>query len=211
MALNTASYKSIGAIIGVALAGVIFVTATVLWTNRDTTPEVTTAPFSEPVSGLVFDAPKAWTVGTTSTSNVQIRALRLEDIQTQRSTCTQFDESVSKSIADSLGRGPHTATEAWQKEFAGLTASRSFTSTGGVPVLVGVDTCNPSLTTKLLTLRGQAYKKDIEVRFSVELEQPEETSQQALKEMATALTLGTGPLAPQNDYNQFLALMTSLR
>lgn len=211
MALNSSSYKSIGAIVGVALVAVIFVTTTIWITQREDTPDFTTAPYSEPLSGVVFEAPLEWTVGSASTNTVQIRAVHVDDIQEQTSNCSQFSSATSASIQSALSRGPNSATEAWKKEFPGLTVASVVPTQTGASALIGVDTCNPSLTKKVLTVRGQVYQNDVEVRFTLELPQEDTASQQQLKEFGAALASGTVSGSTQQQYTQFETLLSSLR
>lgn len=209
MALNTAGYKSIGLILGIALVGVVFVVATVVMSRTRDVP-VTAKVYTEPVSGIVFDAPVDWAVGTASTNVVQLRAHRLSEIQAQKSTCSQFSEAISKAIRAGLENGPNASSEAWSKEYPGLAQIATLTSSGGMTLLVGIDTCNPSLNQRTLTFRGQLYRNDAEIRFSRELTEASELSQSDLGELALALTQGAAP-RHQADYGRFLSLLQSIR
>lgn len=209
MALNTVDTKSIALMAGIALIGTIFVVGTVMLSRTRDVP-VTSKAYSEPVSGVVFDAPTDWTVGTASTNLIQLRAVRFAELQSQKSTCSQFGESISKAIRVGLQDGPNAAAEAWRKEFPGLLETSVVTSTGGLSVLVGIDSCNPSLTQRSITFRGQLYRNDAEIRFSRELSESSELSQNDLRELARALVQGTAP-RHQGDYQFFAAMLQSIR
>lgn len=209
MALNTVDTKSIALMAGIALVGTIFVVGTVMLSRTRETP-VTSKAYSEPVSGVVFDAPADWTVGTANTNLIQLRAVRFTELQSQKSTCSQFSEAISKAIRVGLEDGPNAAGNAWQKEFPGLVETSVLTSAGGMSVLIGIDTCNPSLAKRSLTLRGQFYRNDAEIRFSREIEESSELSQNDIRELARSLVRGDAT-RHQIDYQLFAGLLQSIR
>lgn len=209
MALNTVDVKSIALMAGLALVGTIFVVGSVMFSRTREAP-VTSNAYTEPVSGIVFDAPADWAVGTATTNLVQVRAVRLSEIQAQKSTCSVYSESISKAIKLGIQDGPNAALEAWRKEYPGLAQAQVLSSVGGMTVLVGIDTCNPSLSQRSITFRGQLYRNDAEIRFSREIGQSSELSQSDLQEIARALMQGAAS-RHQTDYQLFVGLLQSIR
>lgn len=217
MALNDSPLKSVGIIFGVALAGIIIVIATVTITNRrSTTTSQATNPFLESRSGVVFDVPADWTVSSTPATTLEVDAVRIEDIQTQRSTCTMASASLSGSLQALLTTGSPNATDTWLQQYAGIVPGQVLKgpSNKGTPTLfsiVGVDTCNPSLTVRTLTFRGQVYKNDVEVQISHQIEQSRNLSPTELNNIAQSLIDGTAADELQTPFNQFVAALGSVR
>lgn len=196
-ALGTPDSKSILLLIGVVTVGAIFIVAIALLSNRPKETAVITAlPYSDPESGIVFTAPATWSVGTDSSALLKIRSVKLDTIQTQRSSCANFSSTTSKLIQLALKDNLSTAPETWRKEFPGLRHAETVQTKSGI-ALVGIDTCNTSLTRKTVILRGQTYRNNTEVRFEVTLNPPtnnentSEPSSSALNAFVDDLVQGT--------------------
>lgn len=211
MAITDSPLKSIGLLIGVVLVGTIFIVGTALLQNRPS-QEVTlpTKPYSEPTSGVIFQAPTEWTVGSGADNILQIRGLRIEALQTQRGTCTNFARISSQSLATTVTRGSDDALTLWGKQFPGLKEVELVATAGSGAALVGIDTCSQSLNRRLVTFRGQAYANDVEVRFSYALDVDQSLSQAALDGLARSLVAGTSD-THQTEFIQFRQVMESVR
>lgn len=212
MALSDSPVKSIGLLVGIAMIGAIFIVATSTLRNNQSNKQVvvTSKPYSEPTSGVVFDAPAEWSVGI-STGNLLIaRGIRIDEIQSQRGSCSNFSKSGSSSLAQAVLNGDTDAITEWQRHLPGLVGTQLLTSNGGKTALIGIDTCAQSLNQRLLTLRGQVYQNDVEVRFSTEIKLSSSLSQAQVEEQAKALARGTST-TNQATYNQFVGMMRSLR
>ncbi len=212
MALSTPSYKSVGVIIAIALVGVIVVIATVNIQNRQSGESTqTTKPFLEPDSGVVFDGPIDWTVGKTSASTLEVRTARIGDVRAQRTTCIVASNELTRSMRSLLSTGAAGATAAWQQQYPGLVTSQILKGPTTLFSIVGIDTCNPSLTVRSLTFRAQVYKNDVEVAISRQIPQSSELSPTELKGIAESLADGTAADDLQAQFNQFVDALGSVR
>lgn len=212
MALRSTSYRSIGILLAIATVAVIFIVGvTLVRNNQGANTSGGRVILEEPASGLVVIVPnESWTIGSASTNFFINRSKRIEEIQSQRGTCNNFSKSQSVSIENSLTNGPNSAREAWLSQFPGLVNVQVIDSFGAGRVLVGIDTCNATFNRKVITLRGQAYKNDVEIRFSKEIIQEPELSQAELDQIATDIINGS---AGENStiYNQLVGVMESAR
>lgn len=213
--LGTPDSKSILLLVGVVAVGAVFIIAIALLSNRPKETAVINAlPYSDPESGIVFTAPATWSVGADSGAFLKIRSVKLDSIQTQRSTCTNYSTTTSKSIQLALKDNLSTASETWRKEFPGLRHAETVQTKSGV-ALLGVDTCNTTLTRKTLTLRGQTYRNNTEVRFEVTLTPPTSTentsepSSSMLNAFADDLVQGTGGVQ-QATFTGFVQTLRSI-
>jgi hypothetical protein len=212
MALSTPSYKSVGLIIAVALVGVIVVVATISLQNRQKiVPLGSTKSFSEATSGIVLDAPQDWTIGKTSASTIETHTYRLENLPTERSTCSALSAELSQTIQKSLKTGSAEASVQWQKEFPGLISSQILKGPTTLYSLVGIDTCNPSFNVRSITFRGQAYKNSVEVQFSHIIFEDSALSQTELNQVAQSLIEGKASADLQQPFNQFVTALGSVR
>lgn len=211
MALSDSPVKSIALLVGIALVGTIFIVATATLRNRSDKPVAATAkPYAEPTSGIVFDAPAEWSVGISTGNLLVVRGIRIDDVPTQRGSCSNFSRSGSATLQQAVLDGSAEAPAEWAKQLPGLVGVQALTSSGGKPALIGIDTCAQSLNQRLLILRGQTYQNDVEVRFSSKIKLPQTLSQSAVVAEAQALRAGTAT-SNQATYNQFVQLMQSLR
>jgi hypothetical protein len=211
MAITDSPLKSIGLLVGVVLVGTIFIVGTALLQNRpDQEVASPTKPYSEPASGVIFAAPTEWTVGSGADNILQIRGVRVQEIQTQRGTCSNFARISSQSMATNVTRGSDDALTLWAKQFPGLRETQLVAATGGGYALVGIDTCSQSLNRRLVTLRGQTYANDVEVRFSYGLDVDQSLSQAALDDLAKSLSAGTSD-THQTEFIQFQQVLESVR
>jgi len=209
MALGTSTYKSVGIILGIAVVGVIAVVATIRF-QGGTQETGDTKPIVEETSGAVFDVPNTWTIGAASTNTVQLRVTRVNDVQSQRSTCTVFSKEISQSIATNLENNtPNEAQSAWQKQYPGLILIDPLQSASGTGVLVGIDTCNETLTNRVITLRGQLYKSNVEIRLSLDLPQNSDTSTSELRSLANSIATNQADSHTLAIYTAFKALIQS--
>ncbi|MBI4185818.1 hypothetical protein HY524_02100 [Candidatus Berkelbacteria bacterium] len=212
MALSDSPAKSIAILVGIALVGTIFIVSTALLRNRPAAPDAsTTKPYSEPESGLVFDAPKDWTVSIRSDDDLEVRGVRISQIQTQRGTCTNFSNNESSTLQRKLEVGNDDAVALWQQEFPGLVTVKELVATSGQFVLLGIDTCSLSLNRRILTLRGQGYRNDVEVRFARTIVVDDTLSQSMLDKEAKAVMNETGSGSSASDAKLFRQLMQSVR
>ena len=212
MALSAPAFKSVGLIIAVAFVGVIVVFATVASKNRTkTATDSSTKPFLEPTSGVVFDGLQSWTIGSTSESSIQTHAYRLASVPTQRTACSELSPELSKSLQTSLKTGLAQATTQWQQEFPGLVATQILKGPATLYALVGIDTCNLSLTVRSITFRGQAYKNNVELQLSQTIEQDSALNPTELSQLAQDLADGTAIADVQQQFNQFVTALGSVR
>lgn len=216
MALAAPTYKSVGIILAIAIAGAIIVVATVLSQNKQKTPTVEQVkPLRDATSGLVIDVPNSWTVSKTDSTTLRVEGFRLADIQSQKSTCLDTSSEISRTIQKNLTTGSTQATTNWQIEYPGLITSQVLKGSGTVYSTVGIDTCNPSFNVRTLTFRGQAYKNSTELRITQvipqEIPEDSQTSQTTLDKLAQSLADGTAPKDLQANFNQFVAVMASVR
>lgn len=213
MALEAPAFKSVGLIIAVALVGVIVVFATVASKNRTkTVSDTSTKPFLESTSGIVLDLPQNWTISTQGSSTVNVRTYRIGDVPTQRSSCSELSPDTSKSLLTSLKTGSSQAIAQWQKEFPGLVSSQVLKGPGTLYSVVGIDTCNPSLTVRSITFRGQVYKNNVELQLSHVAEQDSEINPTELNQLAQSLNEGTSTNKElQTMFNQFVTALGSVR
>jgi hypothetical protein len=213
MALDTSSYKTLGIIMVIALVGVIFVVVSI--TTQNKTPNTSTSdtkPFLEATSGVVVDAPTTWTVGKTTDATLTVANSRVDSVLTSQSTCSASSSNNSTALENSLLNGSVDALKQWQAQFTGLVSSQIIKTKGGMYSLIGIDTCNPSLTVRTLTFRGQAYKNDVEVQFSHIVSETKNTKNQTdLNQLAQTLIDGTAATDLQQTFNQFRAILTSVR
>ncbi|MBI2590245.1 hypothetical protein HYW32_04500 [Candidatus Berkelbacteria bacterium] len=211
MALRTANYQSIGLLIGLATIGVIIIVGTVLFRGRSNQKqELPTKPFAEKESGLVFDAPTTWSVGSSESSTLRVQGARISKIQNQKSTCFNLSESASKILSTNLGKKSDQVIKDWKTEFPGLIAIKLQTSPRAVPYVFGIDTCSSSLNRRPITFRGQAYKNNVEVRFSQELSLDTNLSQSDLDTLARDLAKGSAT-THQEQFDEFVSALNSLR
>lgn len=208
MALETTTYKSVGLILAIALVGVIIIVATISLQNRRPSEDAA-APLIEPESGLVFDSPSSWTVGTANTNTLRLRPLRISQIQTQKTSCLSLSTSLSKSIEESIEKS--SVIEQWHAEFPGLVASRRIDSGNGTHGLVGIDTCDPILTRRTMTLRAQFYKSGVELQFARELPQSGALSTTELRDLARDVFEGRGPDDLAQEFSTFTNVLNSIR
>ncbi|MCA9388775.1 hypothetical protein KC644_03360 [Candidatus Berkelbacteria bacterium] len=211
MALQSTNYRSIGVLIAIATVAVIFLVGVTLVRNNQRGETTGSIILEEPQSGLVVIVPSTtWTIGSASTNFFINRSKRIEEIQTQKGTCNNFSKSQSIAIQAALENGPNSAKEAWLQEFPGLTNIITPDSFGAGRTLVGIDTCNATFNRKVVTLRAQAYKNDVEIRFSKELIQKSDLSQSDLIEIANSIAGGS---AGQNSstFNELIGVMESAR
>lgn len=201
----------------IALVGIIIVIATVNLQNRNNTPgESSTTPFIQEESGVVFVAPVDWTVGKTSDKTLEVHGTRISDIRTQRTTCSMASADLSNSLQGLLATGSADATTKWLEQFPGIVPGQVLKgpTVEKEPTLfsiVGVDTCNPSLTVRMLTFRGQVYKNDVEVQISHQIEQGKNLSSTELRNIAQSLIDGTAADELQAPFNQFVTVLGSVR
>ncbi len=211
MAISDSPVKSIALLVGIALIGTIFIVATATLRNRSgQEAPITSKPYSEPLSGIVFDAPAEWSVGMSSGNLLVVRGLRIDEIPAQRGSCASFSVSSSTSLQESVLASSPDAVTKWQQQLPGLIGVQLLTSSGGTPVLLGIDTCTQSLNQRLLTARGQTYRNDVEVRFSTEIPLAQSLSHADVEAQAEALAAGTAT-SNQAIYTQFAGLMKSVR
>lgn len=210
MAITDSTTKSIVLLLGITLVGAIFVVGTAVFSNQKETVEFTSRPYSEPESGLVFDAPLDWKVGMGTSNLLQVRGFRVEKISSQRDTCSNVSEAVSSDVERALTSSQQTAVEAWRVQFPGLAYAATTNGRGGEPVLVGVDSCSPSFNRQLLTFRGQTYRDEIEIRFAMEFVLEEELTQAQIDQLAK--DLGAGRATDyQAEFNAFRSVLESSR
>ena len=210
MAITDSSSKSIGLLVGITVVGAIFVVGTALLKNRTRDVVLPTKPYSEPESGVVFEAPTEWTVGMGTSNILQVRGNRIEKIQTQRGTCSNFSQNASNKLEQTLKTKPADAVALWEQEFPGLTYATILPSQSGSPTLVGVDTCSSSVNRHILTFRGQVYHNEIEVRFTSEYVLTDELSQAQLDDVAKSLGKGSSTLR-QAEFSAFRSVLSSVR
>lgn len=213
MALGTPDTKSILILMGAVTVGAVFIIGAALFSTREKEVTYTTAQYQESDSGIIFYAPVEWTVGKSTENFLRIKPTSISNVQTQRSTCTNFSQTTSKAIQTALKNTSSEATTQWKKEYPGLRFSESVQATSGT-VLVGIDTCSATLASKTITLRGQAYKNNIEVRFeasvAVDTVNEEETvTNSARTALADALASNTST-TNQDTFNAFVQTMRSI-
>lgn len=196
----------------IALVGVIVVIATVSIQNRNPSETTqTTKPFIEPDSGIVFDGPLDWTVGRSSSNTLTLRTVRVGDVSAQRSTCIVASNELTRTMRTQLATGATGAIASWQQQYPGMVTSQILKGPTTLFAIVGVDTCNPSLTVRSLTFRAQAYKNDVEVSLSREIPQQSELSPTELKDIAQSLADGTAADELQQQFNQFVTALGTVR
>ncbi len=196
----------------IALSGVIVVVATVLAQNRQNKPVTTgTKSFIEPTSGIAMDAPTSWTIGSASTNMLISTTYRVGSIPSQRTSCTQFSPERSKTIQQSLASGDAAAQASWQLEFPGLNTSQILKGPKTLFSLVGIDTCNESLTVRTITLRGQAYKNNVELQLTHVIPVDDSLSVTDVNQLAQSLADGTADPTDQTVFNQFVTVLGSVR
>ncbi len=196
----------------IALSGVVVVVATILAQNRQNKPVATsTKSFIEPVSGIAMDAPQSWSIGSVSTNTLVSTTYRVASIPTQRTTCTAFSPERSKTIQTALAGGESGALSAWQQEFPGLVTGQIIKGPSTLYGLVGIDTCTDSLTVRTITFRGQAYKNNVEVQLSHVVPLDDSLSATDVSQLAQALADGNADPTDQTVFNQFVAVLGSVR